>query len=122
MRNKLQKKAQKTINKSTRAFNKNLLVDNLWRGRFYVHQIDANWKEFEDKSGGELKARMEIRDKKTGLYHSFFISNYGIYWKLFEEINKFIGEDSGVWENIDLVKNDTTDWTKVKWKPIKEIF
>jgi hypothetical protein len=119
---KLRKRAQKQINRHTRALNKNLLEDNLWRGRFYVHQVDANWEEFEDGSGGELRCWIEIRDKKTGLYHGFVISNYGTGWKLFEESNNFIVQDSGVWDDINAVKNDTTDWTKVKWKPVKEVF
>lgn len=119
---KLRKKAQKKINKHTRALNKNLLEDNLWRGRFYVHQTDANWEEFEDGSGGELMVWIEIRDKKTGLYHGFVVSNYNTSWKLFEEGNRFIVEDSGVWDNIDAVKNDKTDWTKVKWMPKQEVY
>lgn len=122
MKDKQRKKAQKIINSSVRALNKILTNDSLWRGRFYVHQIDANWEKFEDGSGGELRVWLEIRDKKTGLYQGFIITNYGTNWKLFEISNKFIVEYSGVWDNIQEVKNDKTNWNKVKWIPKKEIY
>lgn len=119
---KLRKRAQKQINHFTRGLNKNLLNDELWRGRFYVHQVDANWEEFDDKSGGELHVWLEVRDKKTGLFRGFAVSNYGTGWNLWSAVNEFIVKDSHVWDNIDEVKNDKTDWTKVKWKPVKEIY
>jgi len=119
---KIRKKAQKKINKCVRALNKSLLNDNLWRGRFYAHQVDANWEEFQDGSGGELRCWIEMRDKKTGLYRGFVVDNYNISWKLFMAGNAFITEDSKVWEDINAVKNDKTDWTKVKWVPKKGIY
>ena len=122
MRNKNRKKAQKIINKCVRAFNKNLLEDSLWRGRFFVHQVKSEWREFNDKSGGILWCWIEIRDKKTGLYQGFAIDNYNTEWKLWISGNDFIVERSGVWQDINLVKNDTTDWTKVKWNPVKEVY
>lgn len=122
MRDKQRKKAQAKINKSVRALNKNIINDNLWRGRFIIRQIDACWDRFEDGSGGELRVWLEIRDLKTGLYMGFSVDNYGTGWRLWENCNKFIAEYSGVWNNIDIVKNDKTDWSKVKWVPKKEIF
>ena len=116
------KKAQKKINKKVHAMNKNLLTDNLWRGRFYVHQTDANWERFEDGSGGCLTVWLEIRDKKTGLYKGFRFDSYDFDWKLWSAVNDFICQDSGVWENIDLVKADKTDWTKVKFIPKREVW
>ena len=41
--------------------------------------------------------------------------------KNFEKANKFIVDFSGVWDNIDEVKNDKTDWSKVKWIPKERI-
>ena len=122
MRDKQRKKAQKKINKSVHTLNKNIKNDSLWRGRFVVHQLKSFWWRFEDGSGGELQALLEIRDLKTGLHMSFFVNNYDINWKLWENGNKFIAEYSGVWNNIDAVKNDKTDWSKVKWIPKKEIY
>ena len=110
------KKAQKRINKSVRAMNKNIMNDNLWRGRFYVHQIAADWERFQDCSGGMLTVQLEIRDKKTGTYRSFRMDNYDTGWKLWENVNDFI-VNSGVWDDIDAVKADTTNWSKVKFIP-----
>lgn len=121
MKNKERKKAQRKINKLVRALNTNVREDNLWRGRFIVHQIQDFWEAFDDGSGGVLTVVLEIRDLKTGLYQDFIIDNYDRSWKLFEKVNKFISEDSGVWNNIQEVKDDKTDWTKVKWIPKKKI-
>ena len=122
MRDRQRKKAQSKINKKVRLMNKNLLSDNLWRGRFFVQQVDANWDRFSDGSGGILSVWLEIRDKKTGLYMGFRIDNYDRGWHLWENVNKFIAEFSGVWDDIAAVKADRTDWTKVEWKPVKELY
>lgn len=122
MRDKQRKKAQTKINKSVRKLNRNIANDNLWRGRFVIRQIDSRWEHFEDGSGGELLAWVEIRDLKTGLYMGFCVDNYNPGWKLWENSNKFIVEYSGVWNNIDEVKNDKTDWSKVKWVPRLKLF
>ena len=121
MKNKQRKCEQRKINKYVQTLNKNILKDNLWRGRFIVRQINAYWEAFDDGSGGVLTVVLEIRDLKTGLYQDFIIDNYDRGWKLFEKVNKFIVEDSGVWDNIQEVKDDKTDWTKVKWMPKKKI-
>ena len=121
MKNKMRKKEQRKINRYVRMLNKNILNDNFWRGRFIVRQIQDFWEAFDDGSGGVLTVVLEIRDLKTGLYQDFIIDNYDRGWKLFEKVNKFISEDSGVWNNIQEVKDDKTDWTKVKWIPKKKI-
>ena len=121
MKNKMRKREQRKINHYVKALNKNILNDNLWRGRFIVRQIQDFWEAFDDGSGGMLTVVLEIRDLKTGLYQDFIIDNYDRGWKLFEKVNKFICEDSGVWNNIQEVKDDKTDWTKIKWIPKKKI-
>ena len=121
MKNKIRKREQRKINYYVKKINKNILNDNLWRGRFIVRQIQDFWETFDDGSGGVLTVVLEIRDLKTGLYQDFIIDNYDRGWKLFEKVNKFISEDSGVWNNIQEVKDDKTDWTKVKWIPKKKI-
>lgn len=121
MRDKQMKKAQKKINKSVRALNKNIREDTLWRGRFVIRQLQADWERFDDGSGGILMALLEIRDLKTGTYMNFTVDNYASGWRLFEEGNKFICEYSGVWDDISLVKNDKTDYSKIKWKPVKRV-
>ena len=123
MRDRQRRKAQSKINKTVRALNRNIEQDYLWRGRFYARQVDANWERFSDGSGGILNAWIEIRDKKTGLYMGVKVDNYQFRgWKLWEAANKFVGEFSGVWDDIDAVKADKTDWSKVEWVPKKEIY
>lgn len=122
MKDKQRKKAQKIINKNVKALNENIANDNLWRGRFIIRQTDAYWEKFDDGSGGILRVWLEIRDLKTGKYMGFSVDNYNPGWKLFENGNKFIAEYSGVWDNIDEVKNDKTNWSKIKWIPKEEIF
>ena len=90
MKNKLRKKAQRTINKYVHALNKNIQKDNLWRGRFVFRQTDSYWEEFEDRSGGILKVVIEARDLKTGKFWEFAMDNYDRGWHLFENANKFI--------------------------------
>ena len=122
MKDKQRKKAQRKINKLVRALNQNIRKDSLWRGRFVFAQTDAAWERFDDGSGGCLRAWIEARDLKTGLYYGFKIDNYDKGWHLFEYANKFIADYSGVWKNIQEVKDDKTDWSKVKWIPKKEIY
>ena len=121
MKNRMRKREQRKINRYVRMLNKNIFNDNLWRGRFIVRQIQDFWNAFDDGSGGILMVVLEIRDLKTGLYQDFIINNYDRGWKLFEKVNRFIVEYSGVWNNIQEVKDDKTDWTKVKWIPKKKI-
>ena len=121
MKNRMRKREQRKINRIVKTLNKNILQDTLWRGRFIVQQTEAFWLPFDDGSGGILNARLEIRDLKTGLYQNFMIDNYDRGWKLFEKVNRFIVEYSGVWDNIQEVKDDKTDWTKVKWIPKKRL-
>ena len=42
-------------------------------------------------------------------------------YQQFENANKFIVDFSGVWNDIESVKNDKTDWSKVKWTPKERI-
>lgn len=122
MKDKQRKKAQRKINKNLRRLNNAILADNLWRGRFVFRQTNAYWSRFDDGSGGILTAVVEARDLKTGLFWEFIIDNYDMGWRLFEKANTFIVEYSEVWNNISLVKNDTTNWKKVKWIPKTKLF
>lgn len=119
---KERRKEQRKINKIIRALNKNIREDYLWRGRFYIHQIASNWERFDDGSGGELIVLLEIRDKKTGLYKQFRADNYDWGYHYWVAVNDFIVQDSDVWEDIDAVKADKTDWSKVAFIPTKEVW
>lgn len=118
MKDKQRKKAQKIINKSVRAVNRSMAIDNLWRGRFFAHQKNAYWHRFEDGSGGELIAVIDIYDKKTGYNKMFYVTNYNADFELFREINNFITQDcyDTTWANRDALYSDTTDYTKIKIK------
>lgn len=120
--NKQRKAEQRKVNRAIHKLNRNLCKDELWRGRFECHQIDAYWHSFTDGSGGTLECLIEYRDKKTGLCWMSWSQDLTIY--LFNEhylkMNDFITKNSGVWNNIDEVKNDKTDWSHVKFE-FKEI-
>lgn len=61
------KKHQRRVNQYVRAINKNIENDNLWRGRFYVHQEGTPWFHiYEDKSGASLEyVCLVITDRLT---------------------------------------------------------
>ena len=63
------KAIQRTLNYYVRTVNKVLADDYLWRGRFFIKQVEyAPYKRFEDGSGGELFVTLRIYDKKTEKY------------------------------------------------------
>jgi hypothetical protein len=111
------KKKQHKINKILQEMNKNIANDNLWRGRFVVHQVDRFTGVWEDNSGTWIDVVVIFIDKKTGLvvqayldYHNdrFFASD--VWWRM----NQFITEDVKVWdEGRKAVYEDTFDWNKV---------
>ncbi len=121
MRDKLRKRMQKKCSKIIHALNRNLAQDELWKGRFYVHQWAAEFERFDDNSGGYLKMMLDIRDKKTGQYSRFYTDNYEIRYKLWEYVNDFIIYDSHVWDDIDAVKQDKTDYIHMAWKPTSRV-
>lgn len=105
MRDKHQKKLQKRINKAIKAMNQNIYNDNLWMGRFYAHQVRADYTKFEDGSGGILSAWLELVDRKTNQTKLVRIDNFGecifLDWDIWKEMNDFITEDCAVWRNKD---------------------
>lgn len=91
------KRDQKQINKWVRAFNNNLREDELWRGRFYVHQERIYlYHTFDDGSGGILGIAFSLNDRKTGMSKEVYFSNYD-YHHLGGAMNDFIIYDVDVW-------------------------
>ena len=91
------KRDQKKINKWVRVFNKNLREDELWRGRFYIHQkCIYEYHTFADGSGGILGIAFSLNDRKTGMSKEVYFSNYD-YHHLGIEMNDFIINDVKVW-------------------------
>lgn len=78
-------------------FNKNLREDELWRGRFYIHQERIyQYHTFDDGSGGILSIIFSLNDRKTGMSKEVSFSNYD-YYHLWEEMNDFVIYDVDVW-------------------------
>ena len=118
MRDKLRKKEQKKITKYIRAMNENIANDDLWRGRFYGHQVQADWYRYADGSGGWHRTWIELRDKKSLMTKIIEVDNYDIKWKLFQEMNNFIVGDCyyTTWGDRKAMDLDRTDYTKIKWR------
>lgn len=119
MRN-LQHRYQQKFNRLVRAMNKDNQNDDLWRGRFVAYQKEATMECFSDGSGGILHSTLRLIDKKTGYYKDYLI-DYAPYlpsvnWHLFEAMNKFITEDTGVWDENPSPrdKNFIRDYRNVK--------
>lgn len=98
---KNRKRHQREMNKLMRLMNQNIENDDLWRGRFYVRQVAAQWYEYEDKSGAELWVVLRFIDKKTGFYwetaetvnHWRWVNGNHLWWAM----NNFIVDKTNVW-------------------------
>lgn len=112
-KNKELKKIQRKANKEIRKINKNLLEDNLWKGRFYIKQTNRIDRFYSDHSSYSILFTFEIKDLKTNLSKEiYYYMNGGcldafFLWTLFEKINEFIVTDRGVWIGDD-PRADTT--------------
>ncbi|MDV3428503.1 MAG: hypothetical protein LIR50_16035 [Bacillota bacterium] len=112
MRDKKRKKLQRQVNKKVRELNLNIKNDPLWKGRYFAHQINTAFWNFEDGSGVEMSFVLKYTDRKTGKTkeHNFHTFSGGIKWldwKLFETMNDFI-LNSGVWEENPRPSYDNT--------------
>lgn len=98
---KNRKRHQRAMNQLMRAMNENIENDDLWKGRFYVRQVAAQWYGYEDESG-ELWVVLRFIDKKTGFYwetaetvnHWRWINGNRLWWAM----NEFITERTNVWQ------------------------
>lgn len=98
--NRAIKKVQRKVNKEIADFNKELVKDNLWRGRFQIRQVGRYAQRYEDGSGFDIHFDFAIVDKKSGKYIVVRINQYGVLksWRLWNEVNNFIIHDIAVWE------------------------
>lgn len=98
---KNRKRHQREMNKLMKLMNQNIENDDLWRGRFYVRQVAAQWYEYEDKSGAELWVVLRFIDKKTGFYWETAETVNHWRWvngnRLWLAMNDFIVEKTNVW-------------------------
>lgn len=95
------KVTQRTLNSHVRRCNRIIENDYLWRGRFFIRQVRADFHKFDDGSGGELFVTLRFYDKKTMKYidsfgtASDFCFGWGsVYWLM----NKAITEIFDVWK------------------------
>ena len=95
---------QRAINRTVRAFNKRLELDDLWLGRFVVRQYEDSpqWRKYEDDSGAELSVKLKFIDRATGRY---YVGNHTVNeWRSFNGsriwriMNWLITEHWDVWQ------------------------
>lgn len=94
------KKHQRRLNRYIKRVNK-MVSDDVFGNRFYIHQRQSFWHPYEDRSGGDLWVEIEVVDRKTGNYKSYYdTDNYLCYFngnRLFKIMNDFI-INSDFWE------------------------
>jgi len=94
---------QRKLNKLIRQLNQNVLNDSLWNGRFFVRQYSAEFRRYEDGSGGELFVYLRFYDKKDMKYQEFYgdscsLCHFGgsrLWWTM----NNFIMEITSAWKD-----------------------
>lgn len=94
------KKIQRHINRVFRDMNRNIERDNLWLGRFYVHQRRVHYEMSEDNSYCYATIEAEFIDRKTGrtLVKWFHKEDFmGSTYKIWCAMNDFIVEYCNVW-------------------------
>ena len=88
------KRQQRAMNHMVSLLNKSIEVDDLWKGRFYVRQVSAQWHPYPDGSGADLFVVLKFIDKKTGstclvadtVNHWRYFNGSSLWW----EMNDFI--------------------------------
>ena len=114
------KKQQRKMNQLVRTMNKNIENDELWKGRFYCHQVHyAPFYTYEDKSGSVLFVTLEFVDRKTGktMLSADDVSSWRHIneYHLWEKMNYFITTWCKVWEeNPRPNKENAIDYRKKK--------
>ena len=117
MRDKKRKKLQKQVNRIVKNINLGIKNDPLWKGRYFIRQINATFWNFEDGSGIEMEFMLRAHDRKTNqtedkIFNTFSGSAYWLNWDFFNFINDFI-LNSGAWEeNPRPTYDNTPDYRK----------
>lgn len=94
------KKIQRHVNAMVRDLNRNIERDELWKGRFYAHQIYSYFTPAEDHTWVYGRFLIEFVDKKTGKTRiKWFLKEQlmGSCFALWFEMNMFIVDDVKVW-------------------------
>lgn len=87
------KKHKRYMNRLIRDINKELIEDEMFNGRFLVHQLESAW--FNDS----YYIRVELRDNLTGITRqtSWIEPTFLGARDLFGQLNEFIIEDVNFW-------------------------
>ena len=105
------KKIQRRINSIVRDMNTTIYNDPLWKGRFYVRQLDRKVELSDDKSWLHVLFYFEFIDKETNhrYYHWFRKEDMlGSGWRFWEAMNDFIVVKCHVWDADERPTRDTT--------------
>lgn len=104
------KKIRRKVNKFVADFNKNIEKDEFWKGRFVIRQVENSRYHFSDNSGDIYHWRYRIIDKKTGVAADYWFDNYNIWYRMWDFVNNFIVEVSGVWLEIPRPSYDSPSY------------
>lgn len=108
------RKHQRWFNRYCRFINKVIEDDDLWLGRFCINQLGTEMHWFEDGSGGLMRAKIEMRDKKTNITRVKYYTGLEMDWKFWHDFNAFIINDCKVWEEKPDVRVNRIDFRGVK--------
>ena len=106
------KKYQRAVNRFIRELNKAIENDELWKGRFYAHQIQSSFYIYSDRSGAVLYYRLRFVDKEKKKYFDvpgWFDTHLFYRSKICEALNEYIIHLSGVWDE-NPTRDTTTNW------------
>ena len=111
------KKIQRSVNKEARHLNQTLEEDPLFKGRFYIHQLERVVHRYD----GELYCSFlfEFVDRETGKFAHYWFNDTdfnGISkWRVWEKMNFFITEYVDFWGAKPRPTRETTiDYRKRK--------
>ena len=111
------KQHQRAINKLVRTINKSIEKDELWQGRFQIHQVHSpEWHFYKDHSGADLWVCLRFVDRCSGLASEQWGSVN--YWRgvrangnrVWLFLNDFIVKYCNVWA--EPLANDRVAWVE----------
>ena len=93
------KKIQRSVNKTIRYLNESLEKDELWKGRFYAHQLER--RVYREPDALYVKFLFEFVDRQTGKFAYYWFNEIDLNgistWRLWERMNSFIVDYVNAW-------------------------
>ena len=94
------KKIQRHVNSIVRAMNKKIYDDELWKGRFYVHQTSRRVEKEDDWI--YVRIELECVDRQTGRTKKYYYDKSDMMgpstMKFSRDVNDFIVKVCKVWK------------------------